>query len=66
MNEKFLLPTCEVDERIFCDEIDCGNFESTGDVALNARGVEVGYTQAQQEEFLQKLGIDAGEFLRQS
>lgn len=62
MNEKFLLPMCEVDESIFCDAIDCGNFESTGDVTLNVRDVESGYTQAQQEEFLRKLGIDSKDF----
>ena len=62
MSEKFLLPTCDIDDSVFCDEIDCGNLESTGDVTLNARDTEVTYTQTEKEEFLQKLGISAKDF----
>lgn len=48
MDRKFLLPTCDIDDSVFCDEID--------DVTS--------YTQAEREEFLQKLGICAKDFFK--
>lgn len=48
MDRKFLLPTCDIDDSVFCDEID--------DVTS--------YTQAEREEFLQKLGIYAKDFFK--
>lgn len=49
MDRKFLLPTCDIDDSVFCYEID---------------DVDVAYTQAEREEFLQKLGICAKDFFK--
>lgn len=57
-----LLPTCDIDEVVFFDNIDCGNIEATGDVAMNAKNIETTCTQEQRDNFLLSLGIDPKEF----
>lgn len=64
MDKKFLLPTCDIDDNVFCDEIDCDNFEFIDHVTFNEAHIDVTYTQAEREEFLQKLGIYAKDFFK--